>query len=466
MAASLPSSRDTALLQQIERVANIGGWELDPQTRELLWSAQMYRIRELDPAQFRPNLDNALDFYPPESRARLAAAVQSAISDGTAWDIELDLITAAGKRRRVRSIGASEIREGRCIRITGTVQDVTERHEAREALRRAEEEQRRLATSLQIAADAAEIGSVVRDMRTGEAVWDARTFRIYGFPLADRPPSRAELLTHIHPEDRAGFERDWNSAFSAASGRYDSEFRAVHPDGRVVYVYARGQFDRDEDGNALRFVGVVIDVTRRRLTEKQAREADEWLRFASEAIDIGMFEYDGGSRASSWNEAMRRLHGLAPDEPVPSREEWRERFVHPDDRDLQHRHAQKLADGNSPYELEYRIRRKDGAQRWLYTRAISVPGSGDGRRVLGLTIDITERKRSEARLQLATASTGVGIYERDVETGAAYWDPQMFRLFGLPPATTPPKFEELQQWIHPDDRTRFWQRREELLRAG
>ncbi|MGE5337278.1 MAG: PAS domain-containing protein [Gemmatimonadota bacterium] len=179
-----------------------------------------------------------------------------------------------------------------------------------------------------------------------------------------------------------------------------------------------------------------------------------------------MFEKDVSSRAASWNAAMRRLHGLAPDEPVPSREEWRERFVHPDDRDLQHRHAQKLADGNSPYELEYRIRRKDGEQRWLYTRAISVPASGDGRRVLGLTIDITERKRSEERLRLATASTGVGIYERDVETGAAYWDPQMFRLFGLPPATTPPKFEELQQWIHPDDRTRFWQRREELLRAG
>ncbi len=589
MAAPLPFSTDTALLQQIERVANIGGWELDPQTRELRWSAQMYRIREVDPAQFHPNLDNALDFYPPESRAHLAAAVQRAISDGTAWDIELDLITATGKRRRVRSIGDSEVRDGRCIRLTGTVQDITERHEAREALRareaetrrlaavaentsnvvivtdaghriewvnrsftritgytlaevagrtprellnrdetersprfadaqrqlqdgqavdsvplqlyrksgeaywamvevrpicdehgtlthfihiqnditalrHAEEEQSRLAESLHIAADAADIGIVVRDLRSGEAIWDARTFRIYGFPIADRAPSRDELLTHIHPDDRAAFERDWSGAYDGGRGEYDSEYRAVHPDGRVVYVYARGQFDHDEDGKPLRFVGVVIDVSRRRLSEQHAREADEWLRFAGDAIDIGMFENDLDKGTSSWNAAMRRLHGLAPDEPVPDREEWRERFVHPDDREMQRRHALKLADGNSPYELEYRIRRGDGALRWLYTRAIRAPGTGDCR-VLGVTIDITERKRSEERLQLATASTGIGIYERDVETGTAYWDPQMFRLFGLPPAATPPKFKEMLQWIHPDDRAQFWQRREELLRA-
>ena len=126
--------RTDALLLETSRMARVGGWELDVLTQTPRWSEETYRIHEVNPS-VQPDLAGAINFYAPEARPVIAAALQKAMADGTPFDLELASITATGKRLWVRSQAQAEFRDGRCVRLWGTFQDITGRKQAEEQIR-------------------------------------------------------------------------------------------------------------------------------------------------------------------------------------------------------------------------------------------------------------------------------------------------------------------------------------------
>lgn len=131
-------ARTTALLSRTGEMAKVGGWELDLRTMDLFWSPETYRIHEVDPSVAPSAAQQANAFYPPEAQASIDAMMKAAIEDGTPWDYELPLTTAAGRRIWVRGTGAAETEDGRAVMLRGSLQDVTERRQAQEELRRSE----------------------------------------------------------------------------------------------------------------------------------------------------------------------------------------------------------------------------------------------------------------------------------------------------------------------------------------
>jgi two-component system sensor kinase FixL len=127
--------RNEELLEATNRLASVGGWELDLQTMELLWTAQTCRIHGV-PTDYRPDLESAIGYYAPEGRTVIEAAVQESMKNGTSWDLELPLVTAQGRRRWVRAQGACDSVDGKPVRLHGAFQDVTERKEAEDELKR------------------------------------------------------------------------------------------------------------------------------------------------------------------------------------------------------------------------------------------------------------------------------------------------------------------------------------------
>lgn len=128
-------ARQHRRLRQAERLAGIGSWRLTLADELVEWSDQVFVIHELPVGQL-PALSEALDFYPPADRARVAGAVAHVIETGEPFDIECDMITAKGNRRRVRSIGELEVEDGKPIAVLGVFQDVSQRHAVEQALRR------------------------------------------------------------------------------------------------------------------------------------------------------------------------------------------------------------------------------------------------------------------------------------------------------------------------------------------
>jgi len=130
MTAKLRKSQN--LLNEMGRIATVGGWEFDMETLELQWTEEVYRIHEVE-LSYHPTVREAIDFYAPNSRAVIAQAVQRAIEFGESWDLELEIITAKGNHRWVQAIGKAD----RALKIVhGTFQDITERKRAEEEIKR------------------------------------------------------------------------------------------------------------------------------------------------------------------------------------------------------------------------------------------------------------------------------------------------------------------------------------------
>lgn len=128
--------KKNSMLAQVEEVAKIGSWELDLITNNLYWSKQTKVIHEV-PEDFKPDLENAIQFYKQgESRQAIEKVVKEAIEQGKDWNIEIELITAKGNPIWVSTVGKAEFKEGACVRIIGTFQDITKSVLLREELKK------------------------------------------------------------------------------------------------------------------------------------------------------------------------------------------------------------------------------------------------------------------------------------------------------------------------------------------
>lgn len=128
-------ARQDHIFRQTEQIAMIGSWRLAVDDSVLEWSDNVYRIHGL-PVGEKPKLDEALTFYPPRERDRIAAMLEQAMTTGESFAMETDFVTADGKLRRVRSMGDAEMVDGRVVAMIGVFQDITDRHALETKLRR------------------------------------------------------------------------------------------------------------------------------------------------------------------------------------------------------------------------------------------------------------------------------------------------------------------------------------------
>jgi signal transduction histidine kinase/ActR/RegA family two-component response regulator len=136
--------KNSNTLLKLEHVANIGTWEVDLISDKITWSEQTYLIHEVD-EQFQPQMNSAIEFYKEgPSREGITRAVELAIEKGKKWNLELEVITAKNKHLWVATFGEAEFDEGRCVRLFGTCQDVTESVKLREELKQKQAQAERL----------------------------------------------------------------------------------------------------------------------------------------------------------------------------------------------------------------------------------------------------------------------------------------------------------------------------------
>lgn len=132
--SELALQKITEQLQLAGEMANVGGWELNLDDMQLSWSEQTFRIHDMDPTGV-VDLSKAIEFYAPEARPVINAAVQRGIEDGTPWNLELPLVTASGRKIWVRTQGRAVQQAGKVVRLVGAFQDITEQHQAQEQMR-------------------------------------------------------------------------------------------------------------------------------------------------------------------------------------------------------------------------------------------------------------------------------------------------------------------------------------------
>jgi PAS domain S-box-containing protein len=120
------------LLNEMGRIAKLGGWEFNLETLELQWTEEVYHIHEVE-LSYHPTVSEAIDFYAPDSRPLISEAVQRGIEFGEPWDLTLEIVTAKGNHRWVQAIGNAD-REHKIVK--GTFQDITDRKRAKDQIKR------------------------------------------------------------------------------------------------------------------------------------------------------------------------------------------------------------------------------------------------------------------------------------------------------------------------------------------
>lgn len=240
----------SARLVAVTELGGIGSWEVDLDADTILWDPMTRRIHEVDEG-FVPNLVNAVEFYPPEARDTLQAAIDHGVNNGVPWDLELPFVTAKGNSVWVRAVGRAISVDGRVAKLVGSFQDVTER-------RAREEELKSLSTRLAVALDASKLGLWEFEIKSGATIWDERLKTMFG--RSGLPtPTFEEWNAAIHPDDRDAVLARARSVRSVGEG-YSHTYRIIRADGVIRHVRSRGLVRKRLDGS-LTVTGVIADIT-------------------------------------------------------------------------------------------------------------------------------------------------------------------------------------------------------------
>jgi PAS domain S-box-containing protein len=165
---------------------------------------------------------------------------------------------------------------------------------------------------------------------------------------------------------------------------------------------------------------VILKETTERIKSVKAMERTrDPLAEAQKVAHVGSFEYVAAIQTTVWSEEEYRIYGLDPAGPSPTYDEMLRECIHPDDATLLHETFTKAMQSGSVYELEHRIVRPDGSVRWVYDRAQPyLDEKGKLARYIGTTLDITERNRVAAELELHRNHLEELVQERTKELEA------------------------------------------------
>ncbi|ASZ12082.1 response regulator [Chitinophaga pendula] len=138
--------RSNQLLQVSQNIGKIGGWEYNVKSGEMYWTRQVYELREV-PLDYRVSLDACFEFYHPDDRPRLLAALERTLQERCSFDLEVRHISFQGKQSWVRTIGEPVLHEEELTHIRGIVMDITDQKIAQLELLHAKEAAEKAASS-------------------------------------------------------------------------------------------------------------------------------------------------------------------------------------------------------------------------------------------------------------------------------------------------------------------------------
>jgi PAS domain S-box-containing protein len=288
-----------------------------------------------------------------------------------------------------------------------------------------------------------------------------------GYPADDFTSGRLNYADILLPEDRPATREE---IFTALRERrmYEAEHRIRHKDGSVRWIWARGHGVFAPDGS-LRFIeGLNLDMTRQKQAEERLRESEQRWRSLTEALPQLVWSATPDGACDYFSTQWTQYTGVHERDLLG----WHWLAVlHPDDREPTRRLWTDSVAGRGPYDVEYRVRRSDGAYRWFKTRGTPIRDS-TGRIVqwFGTCTDISDLRRteqalreSEERFRGTFENAAVGITHND-STG------RFLRVNGTYCAIVGFAREELlqktfQDITHPDDRAENVELYRALLRG-
>ncbi len=423
--------RSAQQLTETRRIASIGHWRWELDTGLVIWSAEIYRIYGLPPQTEPFKAKDIPGRLHPDDRARVKDYLARVRAGGEPSEIEYRILRADDAVRTVYSRGEwTERAPGHRI-LHGIQQDITELASVRERL--------------SLAQDIARIGDWEWDIASGDILWSATIYDIYGLDPGSFKPHADTVFQFIHEEDRAGL-RAFAAALIDTGTPCEAEFRVIRPDGDMRVLSSRGMRELAPDGRVI-VRSVQQDITELARARDQLRDAEEQYRFLFEHNPMPMWVFDRDTLAFlAVNDAMLVSYGYDEQELLAGRIT----DIRPREEATAVVAATRLSVEERPQGRVWTHLRKDGSslRAAIHTRDIVFAGRPAR---LVLAQDVTEQERSEQRFQLVARATSDAVWDWDFEAGTIWRSDNVYALFGYAQGEIEPSASGWEALLHPED---------------
>jgi PAS domain S-box-containing protein len=240
---------------------------------------------------------------------------------------------------------------------------------------------------------------------------------------------------------------------------YQIEKRYIKKNGEILIGSLTTTKLCDQKGNITHCIGMVQDITQRKVDEELLVRSDTHLKTAQRIGKLGSWEFDLQTGNVVWSEEVFRIFGRDPAIGTPTYAELQS-SMHPDDwENFDHTVQNAIATAQS-YDIEYRVYWADGTLVDILARGeIICDLMGKPIQIFGTVMDITDRKKTEQqlrsltdRLSLAAKSAAIGIWEWDIAHNCLVWDERTYELYGVNPDPALDAYAAWASRVHHSDR--------------
>ncbi|TGK47649.1 response regulator [Leptospira kanakyensis] len=402
-------ARIKLLFEETNAAANVGAWDVDLVNNTLYWAKETKRIHEV-PDDYVPLLHSAFEFYPVESqRELLLEAFNDAVNKGSSYDLVLQIKTKLGKLKWARTIGHSVFKNGKCIRVFGSFQDITKNvnsdKQRDDALAKLETI---LDATTHVTIIGADTNGIITHFNKGaeyhlqydaEEVVGKTSPEIFHRP--EEIQKRAASLSREFGVPISGFD---TFVHRAKLSEYDShEWTYVRKDKTEFPVQLVVTASKNKKGEITGYLGIGIDISAHKATEEALRASESRWQFALEGSGDGIWDWNSQTNKVFFSNQWKNMLGYTEEEIGSDISEWESR-VHPEDKPNYFSDLDKHFEGKtSVYVNEHRMLCKNGSYKWILDRGKVIEWTEDGKplRMIGTHTDITDRKLLEKALIIA-----------------------------------------------------------------
>ncbi len=262
--------------------------------------------------------------------------------------------------------------------------------------------------------------------------------------------------TFIFAEDKELIQEKNRTRKKGTNEQY--ELRMKKKNGEAIYFLMSASPILNQEGEVIGSMSICTDITERKLAEEALRESEEKYRFAMEATNDGLWDWDVAKNRVFYSDSWKEILGYDNMEPVY--DSW-EALIHPDDKQsVLESLKNHLAGHTEKWQIEHRLKASDCSWKWVLGRGrVKVRDSkGTPLRVVGTMTDISERKQVDQNLiqnqyylSKAQELGSIGTWELDLIKNKLIWTEQNYINFGIQ-SGTPLTYEIFFECIHPDDK--------------
>lgn len=381
------------LMEETNQVAKVGGWEVDVLKGVVTWTSVTRLIHETGPG-FKPDLETGIKFYKEgHSRDTITRLVKEAIETGNEWDAELQIVTAKGNVKWIRTKGKAEFENNKCFRLFGIFQDIDDQKKMSEQLSQNE-------LRFRAAFDSSALGMALLSADRKILDVNASLCKLTGYPEKELLALTLDKITH--PGDRINDEKKFEEIVKKHSDSWQFEKRYIHKDGHIIWALAFGSCIRDTTGNIVSYVAQMQDITGTKFSQQKIQEERRLLKTIIDHLPVNIYMKDLHSRKILVNKRELEYSGATNEKDVLGKS----------DLDL---FPAKYAKISLEEDRKVFITKKpildeetfavDEAGKKTWFLSSKIPFIDDQNLIkglIGISYDITERKKREEALKSAS----------------------------------------------------------------